>query len=159
MISYKRIPFSNGTVEGFRYLKDNRLTKERTVPHDVIDKFEYTDTVSYDERPLERRCLFCDAPQEYQRYFQSKTIELCNWHYHNLNLGKIAQFVRELEAEQAKQAQIDALKPKKRIKRRKTTWQEKAAAKTSTGVKVTDLSPEAQKVEVQHQTSEPVATP
>jgi len=94
MVRYQRIPYkSKEGVEGFRYLKNNKLTKESRIPHEVSEKFKFVDTIEYDDAPELRRCLFCDAPQSRQRYLNGQTVELCEWHYQNMRLGQIAQQV------------------------------------------------------------------
>lgn len=121
-MKYQRIPYKNGDTEGFRYLKNNKLTKESRIPHDVMDKFSFTDTVEFDFDPKARLCIFCDSPQTRQRVLNSETVELCEWHYHNTSLGKIAQQVRELKEYKEKQAEKDtSVKGKVRPRRRRTS--------------------------------------
>lgn len=122
-MKYQRIPYkSKEGVEGFRYLKDSKLTKESRIPHDVMEKFAYTDTVNYDFDPLARLCLFCDSPQTRQRVLNSQTVELCDWHYHNMSLGKIAAQVRLLSEERQKNGNDseDKAKGKRKLKRKGT---------------------------------------
>lgn len=156
MITYKRIPYQNGEVTGFRYLKDSRLTKERTIPHEVMDKFEWVNEVEYDEQPSKQRCKFCDAPATRQKFYwprgekQPMTIEMCDWHYHNLNLGKIAQLVRELAAEKAEQEAKEKAKKaaKKLSKKGKKKWQAKVQENHSVAETVTAPSQALKALEV-----------
>lgn len=98
MVTYKRIPYKSAQgVTGFRYTKNTIMTKEARIPHEVMEKFDYTDTIDYDDAPERRRCIFCDSPQSRQRYLNSKAVDLCEYHYQHVNLGKIAQQVRETE--------------------------------------------------------------
>lgn len=120
MIKYQKIPYKNAQGDtGFRYTKNGLMTKESRIPHEVMEKFEYTPTFEYDESPEKRRCIFCDAPQSRQRYLNSELIDLCEWHYQNARLGQIAAQVREVEKEKV----LEAAKPvakKKKPKTRKT---------------------------------------
>lgn len=130
MITYRKVPFNNGTgYESFRYLRNNVLTKESYVPAEVIEKFTYTDTVQYDDKPDERRCIFCDAPQSRQKYFNNETVDLCEWHYQNVNLGKIAQQVR-LNKEEKERKEQDAINAKA-LKRLKTKGKQRKGAKST----------------------------
>lgn len=98
MIIYKRIPYNNAAGDtGFRYTKNSLITKESRVPHEVIDKFAFTPEVEYDDMPERRRCLFCDAPQNKQRYLNGSLVDLCEWHYQNARLGQIAAQVKLVE--------------------------------------------------------------
>lgn len=123
MITYKRTPSKNNQGEEiFKYFKDGNPTKESTVPHEVIEKFDIINPVEYDEEPERRRCLFCDAPQKRIRILNLTTIDMCEWHYLNLSLGKIAQAIRELDKTTKRNEQIQARKiEKKKAKRKRKT--------------------------------------
>lgn len=100
MVVYKKIEYKNGAGDtGFRYTKNNVLTKESRIPPEVMSKFEYATSVEYDDKPDQRRCIFCDAYQSRQRYLNQETVDLCEWHYQNKNLGSIAAQVRLLKEE------------------------------------------------------------
>jgi len=115
MVKYSRIPFKNAEGgEGFRYTKNGLITKESRVPHEVMEKFAYTPTVEYDDAPERRRCISCDAPQKRIRVLNMMTVDLCEYHYQHMNLGQIAQQVREVEKELAKPKPV--IKKKKRRK-------------------------------------------
>lgn len=101
MINYKRIPYKNAAGDtGFRYTKNNKMTKESRIPQEVMERFTYTDAVEYDDAPERRRCIFCDAPQSRQRFLNNEMVDLCEYHYQNKNLGTIAAQVRLLKEEQ-----------------------------------------------------------
>lgn len=117
MVNYKRIEYKNAANDtGFRYLKNTKLTKESRIPHEVMEKFQYTSDVEYDEDPHKRRCIACDAPQSRQRYLNQKSVDLCEWHYQNMRLGQIAQVIREAE-EAAGRPKEPVKKTKKKTKK------------------------------------------
>jgi hypothetical protein len=121
MIKYMKIPYSNAAGDsGFRYKKDNLMTKEARIPHEVMEKFEYASEVEYDDVPDKRRCIFCDAPQSRQRYLDGGMLDLCEYHYQNKSLGTIAAQMRLLKEEQEKQDGLNAksqAKGKRKLKR------------------------------------------
>lgn len=103
MVKYKQTPSKDVTGKDvFRYFKDSKMVKESTVPHEVMERFEYTTEVEYDDEPTRRRCLFCDAPKSRGRYLNGETIELCEYHYQNKTLGSIAAQVRLVNSERNK---------------------------------------------------------
>lgn len=117
MLKYQKIPYkSKEGVEGFRYLKDSKLTKEARIPHSVMEKFEFTDTVEYDDAPDQRKCLFCDAPKSRIRPLNGQIVELCEWHYQNMNLGKIAAQVELVKREKVAEPKTEAKKKHKYTK-------------------------------------------
>jgi len=123
MVHYKRTPSKNALGEPcFRYFKDSKPVKESSIPHEVMDKFEIIPETDYDDEPERRRCIFCDAPQKRVRSLNMTMVDLCEWHYQNKNLGKIAAQVRVVEKEMAsEQAKIAKAKPTKKRKRAKKT--------------------------------------
>lgn len=132
-MKYQRIPYkSKEGVEGFRYLKDAKLTKESRIPHDVMDKFSFTDSVEYELDPNARICLFCDAPQTKQRVLNSETVELCDWHYHNKTLGAIAAQVRLINEERPNDGSESQQKAKRKRKQQRKN-SKVAAALNHTG--------------------------
>lgn len=96
MVEYRRVTTQNKEdgETSLRYLKNSKFTKIETVPPEVLEKLEYAERIEYDDEPTKRRCLACDGPQKRQRYLNSKTVDLCEWHYQHLTLGKIAERVR-----------------------------------------------------------------
>lgn len=109
MVNYKRVPYNNAAGDnGYRYLKEGKFIKESRVPHEVMDKFQYTPEIAYDDLPDKERCVFCEAPQSRQRYLNSEMVDLCEYHYQNMSLGRIAAQVRLLKEEKEKQDGIDA---------------------------------------------------
>src|ERR1700761_3015213 len=98
MVTYHRIPFQNSQgYTAFRYTRGNLLCKESSIPPVVLEKFDINDTITYDDKPSIRRCLFCDDYQSRQRMVNGETVELCEWHYQHMNLGKIAAQIALLE--------------------------------------------------------------
>lgn len=115
MIKYRKIEYKNAAGDtGFRYLKNNKLTKESTIPPEVLDKFSINPEVEYDDEPERRRCIFCDSPQKRIRTLNLTMIDLCEWHYQNMTLGKIAEQVRKIE--QTVPKEVKKVK-KKKLKR------------------------------------------
>jgi hypothetical protein len=117
-MKYQRIEVTlpNGE-KGFTYTKNNKMTNGNKIPHEVVEKFEYTNVVEYDEQPDKRRCLFCDAPQSRQKYLNGQLYDLCEWHYQNTRLGQLAAQVVAVAKENEKalakeQAEADARKAK-----------------------------------------------
>lgn len=129
MITYHRIPYKNSDgYTGYRFTKGNMLTKGSRIPPEVMEKFEINSTIEYDDKPELRRCIFCDGYQTRQKMLNLQTVELCEWHYQHMNLGKIAAQVNLLEREAvtkaaAETAAIEAkrlARAKKRKPRRKS---------------------------------------
>lgn len=118
MQKYAQIPTINGTVKGFRYTKNGVMTKESKIPHEVMEKFAYTSSLEYDDMPEKRRCIFCDAPQSRQKYLNSKLYDLCEWHYQNTSLGKLAAQVVAV----AKEAEAIVAKEQKAKEARSVAW-------------------------------------
>jgi|ERR1035437_48356 hypothetical protein len=116
MIIYKQISHSKNDTTSVRYTKNNILTRSDRIPQEVLDKFEFTNEVKYDEQPDKSRCLFCDAPQSHQRMVTGLMIELCDFHYYNRNIGKIVQQIR-LESERKAKDGIEK-KPSNKRKRK-----------------------------------------
>lgn len=120
MVTYKRtLTKNNKGEEIYAYFKDGGKVKASSVPHDVVEKLEFgTPEVRYDDEPERRRCIFCDAPQKRVRALNMTMVDLCEWHYQNTNLGKVAAQVRlvekEIASEQAKLAKAKTVKKKKR---------------------------------------------
>jgi hypothetical protein len=92
MVIYTKIKTSTGT----KYRKDNLFVKPDRIPADVVEKFEFTDSVKYDDEPDKARCIFCEAPSSHQRMVNPVAhevglmiVELCDHHYYNANLGTI----------------------------------------------------------------------
>jgi len=86
----------------YQYWRDSRICSPSRVPHDVREKLEYADEIKYDEEPDRRRCIFCWAPQHRQRYLNQQLVDLCEWHYQNMSLGKVAQQVAYLKEKEAR---------------------------------------------------------
>lgn len=94
------------------------MTNGSKIPHEVIEKFEYTNVVEYDEQPDKRRCLFCFAPQSRQKYLNGSLYDLCEWHYQNTRLGQLAAQVVAV----AKEAEVANEKEQKAKEARSVAW-------------------------------------
>jgi hypothetical protein len=127
MYIYKRSPIATGERQGeWVYFRNNLITKEATVPHEVKDKLEYAPSVEFDEQPDKKHCIFCDAPSCRTRLLNLVTVELCEWHYQNMNLGKIAFQVNLLRKEaERKENGIH----QEELRRRKTQKKHKRASR------------------------------
>lgn len=119
MIIYKR------SINGERttYFKNNLLTSINRIPQQVLDNFEFSDEVKFDDQPEKPRCLFCDAPGVRQKLVniiahgvELMTVELCDYHYYNRNLGKIVERVRLNNQEQERKENGSVPKVSKRRK-------------------------------------------
>lgn len=133
MVHYKRVASTNPQGEaGYRYLKNNKFTNESRIPPEVMEKFEFTSDVDYDDTPERRRCLFCDAPQSRQRYFNGVSIDLCNYHYQNKRLGQIAQQVRLLKEQELKHG-ANTIAPTKRKRKQQRRLRKDPVALNYTG--------------------------
>lgn len=123
---YKRVETKDAVGNpAIRYIKDGKPTKAATVPPEVLDQFKYSPIIEYDDNPDERRCLFCDAPQERIKRLNNETLELCEWHYQNKNLGQVAAQVRLLK-EQERRDGLNA----KAHKGLKTKRKQRSSSKT-----------------------------
>jgi hypothetical protein len=85
----------------YQYWKDKKLCSLGKIPNDVQEKLMYAEKIEYDDEPLRRRCIFCYAPQHRQRYLNQQLVDLCEYHYQNMSLGKIAQQVAYLKEKEA----------------------------------------------------------
>jgi hypothetical protein len=94
MVIYTKVNRKDGEV---RYLKNNLFVKSDRVPAEVLEKFEFTDTVKYDEQPDRPRCLFCEAPATRKRLVTGLMVDMCEYHYYNRNIGTIVAQIRQLD--------------------------------------------------------------
>lgn len=110
MIKYLRHPVTHPDGHTtYAYQKGHLMTSEKRIPQEVMAKFEFTNTVEYDDEPSRRRCIFCDAPQKRQKYLNGVLHDLCEWHWQHVRLGQIAAQVKEnAKAAAVQQAKLDA---------------------------------------------------
>lgn len=139
MITYQKTvaPKQDGVdKKDLRYLykRNGLLCRYERIPHEVQEKFEYATEVEYDDKPDKRRCVFCDAPQSRIRYLNQQTVDLCEWHYQNMSLGKIAQqlsYLAQCKAEKEANKENHHGTTAKASKRGKSKGKESDPAKTS----------------------------
>lgn len=89
---------NNGVL---RYIKDKRFIAKANIPQDILDRLELgkdTPDIAESLNPAARICLFCGMGSKIPRLIHGKTVYLCEMHYHEKNMGQIAQRVRELSA-------------------------------------------------------------
>ena len=125
MLKYKRtLSKNNKGEEIYKYFKDGNPTRAITVPPEVIEKLEGGfPEVIFEDEPERRRCIFCDGPQKRVRVLNMVMVDLCEWHYQHMNLGKVAAQVRVVEKEiAAEQAKAQRAEPvTKKVKKTKKT--------------------------------------
>ena len=94
--------------KGFRYRKDGKLISKDDVPEEEIRRLEAEDVAvvppDNDEAlpeehvPVTNRvCVFCGMHSNWTRFVNGQTVVLCETHYYNETIGKIAQKLREDE--------------------------------------------------------------
>lgn len=93
MVIYKKV--INPKDGKPRYIKDKVFVKGDRVPQEVLDKFDFTDEVKFDERPDKERCLFCDGPASRKRLITGLMIAECEPHYYSKTVGAIASYLKE----------------------------------------------------------------
>lgn len=118
MVVYHRLSRSDGT---YRYTRNNIFVKSDRIPPEVLLKFEYTDSVKFEDEPEKKRCLFCDAPATRKRLVTQVIVELCEGHYYSKNIGTIVAQLRELTNLKEKTDGIDTHPRKRKAKRVKRT--------------------------------------
>ena len=118
MAIYKRFENTVGEENTWRYTKDNKITNSARVPAEVKERLEIAPSMEYELNYDKPMCCFCDASVTRKRMVNLETVGLCEWHYQHMNLGKIAQQVREnklkKEKEDGEQRQRKELKRGKR---------------------------------------------
>ena len=93
---YKTVSGRNG----FRYMKDSRFISKKDVPLDVLARLKgeaEVDTIVPEPQP--KVCVVCKVPAKLTRYLDMQTVVLCQDHYDNLTLGKLANIVRSTHEE------------------------------------------------------------
>lgn len=91
------------------YFHDGKMISIQDVPDEVLYELQFTDQV--EERHLEpprfnKPCLACDKEGKYERIVHMQTIVLCNEHYYSLNIGKIAQLLKEKSGEKQEAQEV-----------------------------------------------------
>lgn len=91
------------TVRGnIRFQKDGKLVKKNTLPRHVMEHFGLfsPDDPKEEDTPEEGKdpkgCLFCGMHSRFTRYVNGQTVYVCDEHYYEKNVGKIAQRIQEL---------------------------------------------------------------
>ena len=85
-----------------RYRKNKRMVSKNTLPREVMERFgllnpeipEEEDTPD-EPRKDSKACLFCGVHSRFTRFVNLQTVYLCDSHYYDVNIGKIAQKLRE----------------------------------------------------------------
>lgn len=116
MDKWQKVPYKRGEVEGVRYLRNGKFTPSNRVPHDVAKTLEYKDEV--ETNLFTKPCLFCDSQASMERYCNMVMVQLCEYHYYNRNIGKIAEQMRK--EEERKSHGIETQKSKTRHKKSKS---------------------------------------
>lgn len=99
---YKLVEAKNGKK---MYYGDRKLIKPDSIPADILKALEPGLEINSDvqavfeqaeaEKKKPKVCLFCGQPPEHERYFNLQRVDLCSEHYQSMNVGKIAQRLRE----------------------------------------------------------------
>lgn len=110
MSIYKKVTRKND----IGYTKDTVFTNKDRVPQWVKERLEYAPEVEVDE--VTKPCLFCDDQANHKRMVNLVMVDLCEYHYFNTNIGKIAEQLRKgvSHGTQAKETRISEgeIKPK-----------------------------------------------
>lgn len=81
------------------YIRDKRPIKKLDLPANILERLnagekDIDDTTVKLEAPV-KFCLFCKQPAKLTRFVNQQTVVLCGEHYHSVNIGQIAQQLRE----------------------------------------------------------------
>lgn len=85
------------------YQKDGRTVKSDTVPPEVVAGLEHTnplDDTNIPEAPIpvvDKSCVFCGMGSRMTRLVNMQTVYICDQHYYDKTIGKIAERLRELK--------------------------------------------------------------
>lgn len=90
---YKKYTGRNGT----RYMKNGRIISVRDIPPNIVQVLENNLIFDEDKPPTQRdhECIFCGQYAKYERSVNLQTVEICEEHYYSMNVGKIAEKIRE----------------------------------------------------------------
>ena len=103
MKTYEKLETNYFGRPGIQFTKDGVNVKAEIVPPEVLEKFEFTDKVRYDDMPDKPRCLFCEAPATRKRLVTGVMVDMDDYHYHNKNIGKIVAQLRLLKEQGEKE--------------------------------------------------------
>jgi hypothetical protein len=103
MDEYRIIYLKDGKKRYLKYTgKKYQFIKTGDVPQEWMDRFEEERIAAAKEAArLEelaknaKNCIFCKGFGRYQRLVHLQTVYLCEEHYQTMNIGKIAQRMRE----------------------------------------------------------------
>jgi hypothetical protein len=75
---------------GIRYMRDGKfISKDKVTTEELNELYEQT-------KPDPKACLFCGKHSKLTRFVNMQTLFLCEEHYHDKNIGQIAQKLREI---------------------------------------------------------------
>lgn len=84
----------------YRYMLDGKLISVKNIPAEELAKFEGKLEI-VEPVKLDKTCLFCGQPGNYPRLVNLRSVDLCEEHYFNTNIGMIAQKLNSLEVSNA----------------------------------------------------------
>lgn len=87
------------TKNGIRYRRGGLLFSVNNIPLDILEILQTQN--EYDDTPIvgeSRTCIFCGSETNWGRMVNNQYLYLCKDHYYSVNLGKLAQKQRELQA-------------------------------------------------------------
>ena len=83
--------------KGFRYRKNGKLITKDDVPVEEIKRLEDEEFPAEPVQVTDKSCLFCGAYSNWQRLVNGQSVYVCEEHYYNETIGKVAQKLRERE--------------------------------------------------------------
>lgn len=76
------------------YARDNIFIKTNRVPYWVKEQLD-AGVPKVEAPEVKEACLLCEDQVKRHRYLNMQAVGLCEYHYQNTSLGKIAQYMRE----------------------------------------------------------------
>lgn len=93
MSKWKVIDLGN---KGKRYMRDGKLVKKAEVPDNILNN----ESETFEEETIqkvEKKCIFCGAHSNLQRFVNMQTVVVCDEHYYSETMGRVAQKLKETQ--------------------------------------------------------------
>jgi hypothetical protein len=96
MSIYRKIINSKTNVP--MYFKDKKMISKKIIPAEILQILE--DQEQFDDNPPPEKpikvCIFCGQPASHNRLVNLQTVDLCEKHYYDTNMGEIAKQLSQI---------------------------------------------------------------
>lgn len=100
--------FRIGIRDSKIYMRDNKMIKKTDVPKKIFEQLNSgateVDDSEVDTSTNVKLCVVCKSYGNLTRVVNLQTVALCEEHYYGMNIGQLAQFIREHPSVQLKEA-------------------------------------------------------